>query len=225
MEGARDLARREGIFCGLSGGATFAAARQVAEGLPGNSAVLFMVPDTGERYLSTPLFADIPEEMSEAELAIAASTDGYRIGGPARPASAAAPAPEPSSEAVAWFEAAIADPGEPVVLFALEWCEFCWALRKFFRARGIPFRSVDLDSLAMQEGDLGGALRPVLLARAGEPTIPQVFVGGTHVGGCTATFAAHADGSLDRLLDRHGVPHEGAAIDTAALLPKWLHPR
>ena len=111
------------------------------------------------------------------------------------------------------------------MLFALEWCEFSWAIRKFLRARGIAFRSIDLNSVAMQEGDLGGALRPVLLARTGEPTIPQIFVGGTHVGGCTATFAAQADGSLDRLLDRHRVPHGSDAIDTAALLPKWLHPR
>ncbi len=228
MEGARDLARREGIFCGLSGGATFAAARRVAGELPEGSVVLFMVPDTGERYLSTPLFADIPEEMTEAEHEIAASTDGYRIGGPARPAAAAAPAtpaPAPSPEATAWFETAVTDPDEPVVLFALEWCEFCWALRKFFAARGIRYRSVDLDSVAMQEDDLGGALRPVLHARTGEPTIPQVFVGGTHVGGCTATFAADADGSLGRLLDRHRVAHSGVLVDTGALLPKWLHPR
>lgn len=224
LKGARDLARREGIFCGLSGGATFAAARAVAEAMPEGSVVLFMVPDTGERYLSTPLFADIPEEMTEAEQEIAASTDGYRMGG-SRPTVSAAPAPEPSPAASAWFEAAVTDPAEPVVLFGLEWCEFSWALRKFLRARGIPFRAVDLDSVAMQAGDLGSALRPVLHARTGEPTIPQIFVGGTHVGGCTATFDAHADGSLDRLLDRHGVPHGGDTIDTAALLPKWLHPR
>ena len=98
LEGARDLARREGIFCGLSGGATFAAAHSVAETMPEGSVVLFMVPDTGERYLSTPLFADIPEEMTEEEQAIAASTDGYRIGGPARPVAASAgPTPEPES--------------------------------------------------------------------------------------------------------------------------------
>jgi cysteine synthase A len=224
MEGARDLARREGVFCGLSGGGTYAAARAVADEMPEGSVVLFMVPDTGERYLSTPLFADIPEEMTEAEQAIAASTDGYRIGAAPRPA-VPAPAPTPSPEAVLWFEAAIADPAEPVVLFALEWCEFCWALRKYLRARGIPFRSVDLDSVAMQADDLGVALRPVLLARAGQPTIPQLFVGGAHVGGCDATFAAHADGSLDALLARHGVPRGHDPIDTAALLPKWLHPR
>jgi cysteine synthase A len=226
LEGARDLARREGIFCGLSGGATYAAARAVADEMPPGSAVLFMVPDTGERYLSTPLFADVPEEMTDAEQEIAASTDGYRIGAPARPIAApAAPPPAPDPAAAAWFETAVADPAAPVVLFALEWCEFCWALRKFLRARGIPFRSIDLDSVAIQAGELGTALRPVLLARTGEPTIPQLFVGGTWVGGCTATFAADADGSLVGLLARHGVPHGDERVDSVALLPKWLHPR
>jgi len=68
-------------------------------------------------------------------------------------------------------------------------------------------------------------IRQELSELSGWPTIPQLFIGGTHVGGCTATFAAQADGSLDRLLDCHDVPHGLDAIDTAALLPKWVHPR
>jgi cysteine synthase len=225
LAATRDLARREGIFCGLTGGATLAAALTVAEDMPAGSAILFMVPDTGERYLSTPLFADIPEEMTEAELEIAASTEGYRIGGPALPSPVGAPVREPTAEGLAWFDAAVGDPEQPVVLFALEWCEFCWAMRNFFRGLGIPFRSVDLDSVELQRDDLGGELRAVLLRRTGEPTIPQLFVGGEHVGGCTATFDAYADGSLERLLDRHGVPHGAERIDPAELLPRWLHPR
>jgi cysteine synthase A len=61
MDTARALARNEGIFCGISCGGTFAAALKVAEGAPEGSAILAMLPDTGERYLSTALFADIPE--------------------------------------------------------------------------------------------------------------------------------------------------------------------
>jgi cysteine synthase A len=56
---ARDLARLEGIFCGISSGGTFAAALHVAERAPEGSAILAMLPDTGERYLSTPLFEGI----------------------------------------------------------------------------------------------------------------------------------------------------------------------
>jgi len=58
---ARSLARNEGIFCGISAGGTFAAALRVAETAPQGSVILAMLPDTGERYMSTPLFEGIPE--------------------------------------------------------------------------------------------------------------------------------------------------------------------
>jgi cysteine synthase len=61
METARALAKQEGIFCGISCGGTFAAALKVAKDAPKGSVLLAMLPDTGERYLSTALFADIPE--------------------------------------------------------------------------------------------------------------------------------------------------------------------
>jgi cysteine synthase A len=61
MEAARALARQEGIFCGISSGGTFAAALKVAKEAPEGSVVLAMLPDTGERYLSTPLFEGISE--------------------------------------------------------------------------------------------------------------------------------------------------------------------
>jgi cysteine synthase A len=66
IENARSLAKHEGIFCGISSGATFAAARKVAEEAAAGSVVLAMLPDTGERYLSTALFEGIPEG-SDAE--------------------------------------------------------------------------------------------------------------------------------------------------------------
>jgi len=61
IETARSLASREGIFCGISSGATFAAALQVAAEAPQGSVILAMLPDTGERYLSTVLFEGIAE--------------------------------------------------------------------------------------------------------------------------------------------------------------------
>lgn len=76
---ARELAAKEGIFTGVSGGSTFAVARQVAEKAEPGSVILAMLPDTGERYLSTPLFEDIPADMNEEELAISASTPGYQM--------------------------------------------------------------------------------------------------------------------------------------------------
>jgi cysteine synthase A len=61
VEAARALARTEGIFCGISSGATFAAARKIAEEAPAGSVILAMLPDTAERYLSTVLFEGIAE--------------------------------------------------------------------------------------------------------------------------------------------------------------------
>ena len=63
---ARSLSGKEGIFCGISSGGTFAAAVKVAEKAAPGSVILAMLPDTGERYLSTPLFEGIPEG-SDAE--------------------------------------------------------------------------------------------------------------------------------------------------------------
>ena len=59
IEAARQLARKEGIFCGISSGATFAAAAKVAREAGAGTVVLAMLPDTGERYLSTGLFEGI----------------------------------------------------------------------------------------------------------------------------------------------------------------------
>jgi len=74
MHWSRELARKEGVFVGVTSGATFAAALQVAGEAPKGSTILCMLPDTGERYLSTPLFADIPVDMTEEEQRISRST-------------------------------------------------------------------------------------------------------------------------------------------------------
>jgi cysteine synthase A len=74
MQSSKQLAQKEGIFVGVSAGATFAAALEVAKGAPKGTTILAMLPDTGERYLTTPLFADILAEMNPDEMALAAST-------------------------------------------------------------------------------------------------------------------------------------------------------
>ncbi|WP_299850172.1 cysteine synthase A [uncultured Roseovarius sp.] len=86
---ARALASKEGIFCGITGGATFAAALEVAKTAPDGSKILVMLPDTGERYLSTPLFEDVPVEMTEDEIALSQSTPGARFDTPVAAASSA----------------------------------------------------------------------------------------------------------------------------------------
>lgn len=76
---AKLLAQKEGILTGISGGSTFAVSLQVADKAPAGSVILCMLPDTGERYLSTPLFEDIHEDMDEEERALSHSTPGYQM--------------------------------------------------------------------------------------------------------------------------------------------------
>lgn len=74
---SQSLARNEGILTGISGGATMWAAVETAKKAPAGSVIVAMLPDTGERYLSTPLFASIDADMNEDELEIARSTPSF----------------------------------------------------------------------------------------------------------------------------------------------------
>jgi cysteine synthase A len=76
---ARALAAKEGIFCGISAGSTFAVAMQIAEKAPQGSVILAMLPDTGERYLTTPMFDGVAEDMDDEEQKISKSTPGYQM--------------------------------------------------------------------------------------------------------------------------------------------------
>lgn len=79
IEWSRKLAQHEGIFTGISGGSTFAVAMQIAQKAEPGSVILCMLPDTGERYLSSPLFEGIQEGMSEEEVALSRSTPGFQM--------------------------------------------------------------------------------------------------------------------------------------------------
>ena len=115
---------------------------------------------------------------------------------------------------------------EPVVMFALEWCEFCWSVRRMFADYNIPYRSVDLDSVDYQNDDWGGKIRGALAARTSWTTIPQIFVGGEFIGGCTDAFDAWKEGRLQALLEDNGVAYaKDKDADPYSFLPTWLHPR
>ncbi len=79
MRWSRELAQKEGVFVGITAGGSFAGALKVAADAPKGSTILCMLPDTGERYLSTPLFADVPVDMNEEELAISRSTPNHQM--------------------------------------------------------------------------------------------------------------------------------------------------
>jgi cysteine synthase A len=228
---SRELATREGIFVGISSGATLVGALEVARRAPPGSHIVCMLPDTGERYLSTPLFDGIEVDMNEAELELSRSTPGYRFDAPTPaspkvPATAAAPAiavaptapaapatagmptpaaapptpgiltpaaapapvaartaaavpgsadPSVDAEADAYVDEAVAS--QPVVMFALEWCEFSWSVRKLFARLGVAYRSVDIDAAALQQHDLGTRIRAALKAKIGAPRDRRVVRG------------------------------------------------
>ncbi len=233
LQYTRDLARKEGIFCGVSSGATFTAAMEIASTAPDGSNILCMLPDTGERYLSTPLFDDIPVEMTADELEVSRSTPNYRFDAATTGKQKEPPDSEDDlvveldEEALAFVQQVTSDARQPVVLFALEWCEFCWSVRKLFAELDIPYLALDLDSVKFQQDNRGGKIRAVLLDQLGSPTIPQIYIGGKHMGGATDMFAAYSSGELGSLLDSHNINMREMPEDfePASLLPGWLHKR
>jgi cysteine synthase A len=76
---SKDLATQEGIFVGITSGGTFAGALKIAAEAEKGANILCMLPDTGERYLSTPLFADVSADMNEEELKISRSTPSAQL--------------------------------------------------------------------------------------------------------------------------------------------------
>jgi cysteine synthase A len=230
---SKDLAQKEGIFVGTSSGATFAGALQIAESAPDGTNILCMLPDTGELYLSTPLFDDIHTEMNEEEMAISCSTPACRFDVTEPEVEEADQAVVEVAEQVELDNAAIAEVDavlsantNQVVMFSLEWCEFCWSARKMMSACDIPYITVDLDSVAYQENDRGGKIFEVLRDRNDWPTIPQIYVGDKFVGGATDLFDVGKAGELEEILKARKIPYNDTIKrDPYSFLPDWLHPR
>lgn len=223
----RDLARMEGILTGISGGATLAGALQIASDAEPGSNILCMLPDTAERYLTTPLFDPISAEMDADEQAISDSTTNFRFDAPPTPLPVMeVDEQEPliSEITLQMLQQFIGNPRYPVVMFGLEWCEFCWSVRKLFKKLSIQFHSVDLDSASYQPCELGGKLKATLVAHTGCSTLPQIFINGEYVGSCIEVFDAVNNRSLYRRLDKAGVPFNKVLdIDPYTLLPGWMH--
>jgi len=224
---AHELARREGIFVGISAGATLAGALAIANTAAAGATIVCMLPDTGERYLTTPLFAEISVDMTEDELAVSRSTPSYRFDAtPAAPPPApatVAPAVTVDASAAAFVQQTLR---EPVVLYALEWCEFCWAVRKLFAHFKVPYRSIDLDSVEYQQDNRGGAIRAALTAHTSIATIPQIFVAGTLIGGATDVIEAWKQGRMQQLLAAANVAFDTTTReDPDSFLPTWRQPR
>lgn len=224
---SKDLAQKEGIFVGITSGATLAGALEVAKKAPKGSNILAMLPDTGERYLSTLLFDEIPEEMTDKEWQISKSTPGCRFDAPAKPVTKKPEVFEPATQKAKDFvENLRADKENPVLMVASEYCEFCWATRKMFKAFEIPYQAVDIDSAKFRDGGWGQDLRMASREVTGINTFPQIFIGGEFVGGSTDLFDLQRAGKLEGRLVNVGVTmNKDLATDPYDFLPKWLQPR
>src|SRR6267142_2811643 len=123
--------RLDYFVTGCGTGGTLKGVARVLRELRPQTRLIVCEPDKGERYLSTPLFSDIPADMTDEELAIARSTPNYRfdVAPPPPPGGTLQPSSPDAEEFVARL---VGDREQPVVMFALEWCEFCWAVRKMF---------------------------------------------------------------------------------------------
>jgi glutaredoxin 3 len=79
-----------------------------------------------------------------------------------------------------------------VVMYVTGWCSYCMRARQLLKNKGVDFQEIDVE--ARPEA------RTEMTARSGRGTVPQIFIGATHVGGCDDLVALEASGRLDSLL-------------------------
>ena len=79
-------------------------------------------------------------------------------------------------------------------MYATGWCGFCERARALFKSKNVPFEEIDVDALP--------AARAEMMARSGRRTVPQIFIGETHVGGSDDLQDLEASGGLDPLLNQ-----------------------
>jgi len=79
-----------------------------------------------------------------------------------------------------------------VVMYATGWCPYCGRARELLERKGVAFAEIDVDAVP--------TAREEMLARSGRRTVPQIFIGQTHVGGCDDLVDLDARGGLDKLL-------------------------
>lgn len=87
-----------------------------------------------------------------------------------------------------------AAPTPAVVMYTTQWCPYCARARNLLRSKGVAFEEIDIESAA--------ELREQMMTRSGRRTVPQIFIGETHVGGCDDLHELEARGELDPLLGR-----------------------
>jgi cysteine synthase A len=212
---SQEMAKKEGIFSGTSGGGIVYAALELAKSCEPGTNILAMVPDTGERYLSTPLFADIPADMTEEEKELAASTPSM-------------PPPPPDlpgvvPEAVVFVKKQISD--HKVVVWSLEYCEFCWTLTSFLDRLQVPYTKIDIDSFEYAKDQMGNKYRAALSDMTECVTFPQLFIDGEFKGGAVDACMMWKKGEFQSVLEEAGLKNDNFGKyegDPFEFLPKWM---
>jgi cysteine synthase A len=126
-------------------------------------------------------------------------------------------------EATEWVKNEIAS--HKVVVFSLEYCEFCWTLTKFLDVLGVSYRRIDIDSFEYAKDNLGNKYRSALSDITGCPTFPQFFVSGRFLGGAVDACMMWKKSELQPVLEEAGLKGEnfnGYAGDCFEFLPKWM---
>jgi glutaredoxin 3 len=80
-----------------------------------------------------------------------------------------------------------------IVIYATGWCPYCDRARRLMTQRGLTFKEIDVDEDAK--------LREEMIARSGSSTVPQIFIGAKHIGGCDELVALEGSGELDPLIE------------------------
>jgi glutaredoxin 3 len=79
-----------------------------------------------------------------------------------------------------------------VTMYTTSWCPYCERARQLLAEKGVPFEEINVEG--------NPEVRAQMIERSGRHTVPQIFIGSTHVGGCDELHALEAQGALDRLL-------------------------
>jgi cysteine synthase len=210
-----ELAAKEGILSGPSGGGIVACAVRLANESPPGTNILALIPDTGERYLSTPLFENIPADMTDEEKALAAST----------PSTPPPPPRLPSAVPEAIEFVSHMNRQHPVVVWSLQYCEFCWTLTRLLDALGVPYKQINIDAFEFAQENMGNNYRAALCEQTGCNTFPQLFVKNAFVGGAVDACRLWKKGEFQQLLDQAGLNKDnfsGYKGDPFEFLPKWM---
>jgi len=216
MEVSRLLAQKEGIFTGTSGGGCLSCALELAGKVAKGTTILAMLPDTGERYLSTPLFENIPADMTPEEKKLADST-------PSNPPPGIS-LPEVTEEALNFVKTTNSQ--NKVVVWSLEYCEFCWTIFKFFKAIDLPYTVINIDAFQYAKDNQGNKYRSAVSSLTGCNTFPQFFVDGTYHGGAADACMKWKKGELQPVLETAGLKSKDELAsykgDPFEFLPKWM---